>query len=108
MFLDFYAPWCIWCQRIEPVLAKLGQELGKQGPIYVGRLDCTLRENEQACISQHVHSFPTLMFYRHGDEHPFEAYNGERTVDVSCLAGRIEGVFCWGWGWWWWCCWYLF
>ena len=86
VFIDFYAPWCIWCQRLEPVLAKLGQELGQKGPIYVGRIDCTHRENEQACVSQHVHSFPSMYFYRHGDEHPFEAYHGERTVEVCVFA----------------------
>lgn len=82
VFIDFYAPWCIWCQRLEPILAKLGQELGKKGPIYVGRIDCTKSENQRPCQAQHVHSFPTMNFYRHGDEVPFEAYHGERTVEA--------------------------
>jgi thiol-disulfide isomerase/thioredoxin len=80
VFIDFYAPWCIWCQRLEPVFAKLGQEVGSKGPIFVGRIDCTKDENIDACQSQHVHSFPTMLFFRHGEEHPFESYQGERTV----------------------------
>ena len=58
--MDFYAPWCIWCQRLEPVFAKLGQELGNKGPIFVGRIDCTKSENEGACRSQHVSVFAAL------------------------------------------------
>ena len=81
VFVDFFAPWCIWCQRLQPAFAQLAEKVGSGGPIWLGKVDCTAPKNEDLCVAQHVRAFPTLLFFRHGDEHPFEAYHGKRTSD---------------------------
>ena len=45
VFVDFFAPWCIWCQRLEPVWTKMSQKLGDRGPIYAASVDCTVRQS---------------------------------------------------------------
>lgn len=86
VFVDFFAPWCIWCQRLEPVWTKMSKELGDKGPIYAASVDCTA--NAQLCASQQVRAYPTMLMFRHGDTHPFEAYHGERTSEALVERAR--------------------
>ena len=88
VFVDFFAPWCIWCQRLEPVWTKMSQQLGDKGPIYAASVDCTA--NAALCQSQQVRAYPTMLMFRHGDTHPFEAYHGERTSEA--LLARATQV----------------
>lgn len=89
ILVDFYAPWCIWCQRLHPTITQLGEKLGAGGPLWVARVDCTDDKNEKLCISQHVRAFPTLRFYRHASEHPFESYHGKRTSEQMLFRLRM-------------------
>ena len=66
---------------MHPTITQLGEKLGAGGPLWVARVDCTDDKNEKLCISQHVRAFPTLRFYRHASEHPFESYHGKRTSE---------------------------
>merc|ERR1711934_1037259 len=90
VFADFYAPWCIWCQRLAPVWDKMSVQLGDQGPIWPAKVDCTANDNDKLCRSMHVRAFPTMLMFRHGDMHPFEAYHGQRTVDA--FIDRLTNV----------------
>jgi hypothetical protein len=38
-FVDFYAPWCIWCQRLEPAWERLGETVDLEDTV-VGKVDC--------------------------------------------------------------------
>merc|ERR1719498_1457784 len=90
VFVDFYAPWCIWCQRLAPVWDKMSVQLGNRGPIWAAKVDCTSSANDALCRAMHVRAFPTMLMFRHGDMHPFEAYHGERTVEA--LMDRLRNV----------------
>ena len=86
VFVDFFAPWCIWCQRLEPVWTKMSKELGSKGPIFAASVDCTA--NAALCQAQQVRAYPTMLMFRHGDTHPFEAYHGERTSTALLERAR--------------------
>jgi len=88
VFVDFFAPWCIWCQRLEPVWTKMSQMLGDKGPIHAASVDCTA--NADLCASQHIRAYPTMLMFRHGEPHPFETYHGERTT--TALIDRVRQV----------------
>lgn len=57
-FVMFYAPWCAYCKRIEPIWAHVAQSLYNTN-IRVGRVDCTRFTN----VAQHfkINSYPTIM-----------------------------------------------
>ena len=38
MVLNFYAPWCPWCQRLEPTWEAVTQEVHKRYPESDGRI----------------------------------------------------------------------
>lgn len=86
-FVDLFAPWCVWCQRLAPTWEKFGQEVKKAGmPIGVGKVDCVAQAD--LCREQKVMAFPTLRWY-HSGEAVQPDYKMDRTVaSLTAFAKR--------------------
>ncbi|GMH43496.1 hypothetical protein BSKO_11418 [Bryopsis sp. KO-2023] len=89
VIVNFYAPWCPWCQRLEPAWEAATKEIHDKYPesdrrIRLAKVDCTI---EQALCRVHaVAGFPSIRIYRSGHDdiyvqgmHEHEAYVGDRT-----------------------------
>jgi len=77
--IDYYAPWCIWCQRLAPTWEKFAAQVKKQNlKIGVGKVDCV--EHSQLCKDERVMAFPTLRWVEDGKS-VMPDYRGDRTVD---------------------------
>lgn len=77
-FVDFDAPWCVWCQRLLPTWDKFAQEVKKQKlPLGVGRMDCMSQAD--LCRKQKIMAFPTLRWFRKGEAETPD-YKMDRTV----------------------------
>lgn len=62
--IDFYAPWCGPCLKLEPEWNKLGKLLSDEPNVRVGKVDC---ENDAWLCSRHgVRSYPSLRVYGRG------------------------------------------
>lgn len=49
--LQFYAPWCGYCKKLEPIWFEVGDELKRSGsPVRVGKMDATAYSGE--CVWQ--------------------------------------------------------
>lgn len=82
-FVDMYAPWCVWCQRLGPTWEKMAVEMKNAGmPVGVGKVDCVKEAN--LCRKQKVMAFPTLRWY-HNSEAVAPDYKMDRTV--TALVG---------------------
>ncbi|KAJ2773556.1 protein disulfide-isomerase precursor, partial [Coemansia nantahalensis] len=77
--VEFYAPWCVYCQALEPSYEMAAGVLKKDG-IPLAKVDCT--QNEDLCERMEVGGFPTLKVVEAG---AFSAYNGTREQ-----AGIVE------------------
>lgn len=77
-FIDFYAPWCIWCQRLAPTWEKLAEEVSEQGmPLGVGKVDCV--QEAQLCRQEKIMAFPTMRWFQ--EKKPvLPDYKMDRTV----------------------------
>jgi thiol-disulfide isomerase/thioredoxin len=70
-FVNFYAPWCVWCQRLEPTWEAFAEELEKldgtpdEIQVDVAKVDCVA--NRQLCADQRVMAFPTLRLFKDGE-----------------------------------------
>jgi thiol-disulfide isomerase/thioredoxin len=65
-FVDLYAPWCVWCQRLAPTWEKFAQEISAARiPVGVGKIDCV--DQADLCREQKTMAFPTLRWYHNGE-----------------------------------------
>uniref|UniRef100_A0A7S2UHW2 Thioredoxin domain-containing protein n=1 Tax=Attheya septentrionalis TaxID=420275 RepID=A0A7S2UHW2_9STRA len=64
-FIDLYAPWCVWCQRLHPTWEVFAREADDdEMPIGVGKVDCVAQQH--LCSKLRVMAFPTLRWYHKG------------------------------------------
>lgn len=73
--VEFYAPWCGHCKRLQPVWEELATEL--KGKVHVGKVDVT--ENRALGSRFDIKGFPTIKFFHGGAIYP---YKGARSKDA--------------------------
>jgi protein disulfide-isomerase-like protein len=79
-FVNFYAPWCIWCQRLEPVWEAFAEYVeNEQLPVSIVKVDCVA--SRDLCMNQRVQAFPTLRLFKDGEPQPPD-YRADRTVEA--------------------------
>jgi thiol-disulfide isomerase/thioredoxin len=81
-FVNFYAPWCIWCQRLEPVWEAFAETMDRDfrgTPVSIIKVDCV--ENRDLCMEQKIQAFPSLRMFKDGQPAPPD-YRSDRTVDA--------------------------
>uniref|UniRef100_A0A8C5L487 Protein disulfide-isomerase TMX3 n=1 Tax=Jaculus jaculus TaxID=51337 RepID=A0A8C5L487_JACJA len=87
--VDFYAPWCGHCKKLEPILNEAGLEMQNIGsPVKVGKMDAT--SYSSLALEFGVRGYPTIKPLK-GDL----AYNykGPRTKDdIIEFAHRVSGA----------------
>eukprot|EP00287_Rhodomonas_sp_CCMP768_P004389 CAMPEP_0196740402 /NCGR_PEP_ID=MMETSP1091-20130531/31598_1 /TAXON_ID=302021 /ORGANISM="Rhodomonas sp., Strain CCMP768" /LENGTH=474 /DNA_ID=CAMNT_0042085543 /DNA_START=59 /DNA_END=1483 /DNA_ORIENTATION=+ len=86
MIVNFFAPWCHWCQKLAPVWEQSSQAVVEKHPgenlIVLAKVDCTATESESLCIKYRIDAFPTILVFRKDDSGTtqHESYHGERSV----------------------------
>ncbi|CCE63888.1 hypothetical protein TPHA_0G00520 [Tetrapisispora phaffii CBS 4417] len=59
--VEFYAPWCGYCQKFKPVMEQVSKKLN--GLMNVAAVNCDLSINKRLCSEQGIEGFPTVLFY---------------------------------------------
>jgi thiol-disulfide isomerase/thioredoxin len=79
-FIDMFAPWCVWCQRLAPTWEKFAVEVVKlKMPVGIGKVDCMAQTD--LCRDEKVMAFPTLRWYESGKAITPD-YKMDRTVQA--------------------------
>lgn len=84
-FVNFYAPWCIWCQRLEPTWEAFAEEIERlegspdELQVDIARVDCVANRN--LCAQQKIMAFPTLRLLKDGQVFAPD-YKQDRTVSA--------------------------
>jgi len=79
--VNFFAPWCIWCRRLEPVYLEAASKVPSlhfHGHARLAQVDCV--ENQAFCGQQMIRAYPTLRMYKDANMKDFELFTGSRTV----------------------------
>jgi thiol-disulfide isomerase/thioredoxin len=88
IIVNFFTPWCHWCQKLEPVWEKAAAKMFETHPgderLILAKVDCTSDKSEALCTTHKIDAFPTIMVFRRDDmsDSQRERYHGERTVDA--------------------------
>lgn len=88
LLVEFYAPWCGFCQAFAPVFVKTAEILKNSGsPTQLAKVDATV-EIELAW-DHDVEGYPTLVFFDNGEP---TLYEGDRTTSsiVKWLSHHIS------------------
>ncbi len=62
VLVDFWAPWCSYCRRLEPVYGKIAEQYGDR--ITVAKLN--IDEESALADAERIEVSPTLVLYRDG------------------------------------------
>lgn len=82
--VEFYAPWCGHCKRLQPIWEELATEL--KGEVSVGKVDVT--ENRPLGSRFDIKGFPTIKFFHEGEVYP---YKGARSKDA--FVAYVKGGY---------------
>ncbi|KAH8289853.1 hypothetical protein KR054_011988 [Drosophila jambulina] len=84
----FYAPWCGFCQRLEPEYARAAEMVkDDEPPIKLAKIDCT-EAGKEICNKYDIKSYPTLKIFSQDGE--FKDYKGPRKADAIAKYMRFE------------------
>ncbi len=64
VLVDFWAPWCMPCQMMAPVLEELSKHL--DGKLQIAKVDTEITENQKIAIQYQIQSIPNLKLFKNG------------------------------------------
>ncbi|EFN59158.1 hypothetical protein CHLNCDRAFT_138016 [Chlorella variabilis] len=69
LVVNFFAPWCPWCQRLGPTWEATTEEIHNRYPesdgrIRLAKVDCTAEVD--LCRKHYITAFPSIRIFRHG------------------------------------------
>jgi protein disulfide-isomerase A4 len=78
VFIEFYAPWCGHCKKLEPVYNKLAKAMKAQKEIVIAKIDATA--NDVPGLFK-VEGFPTMYYLLPGKKTDPIKFEGGRDLD---------------------------
>lgn len=80
VLIEFYAPWCGHCKKMEPDYLALGKKYKGEKNLVIAKMDATA--NDVPNESYKVEGFPTIYFSpSNNKQNPVKFEGGDRTVD---------------------------
>lgn len=86
VLVEFYAPWCGHCKRLEPEFEKASEELDGTGSV-LGKVDATIEKELGERFK--VEGYPTLKLFRSGTSSPYEG--GRSAQDIVTFMKKQAG-----------------
>lgn len=62
VLVEFSAPWCVYCRRIEPVFKKIAEQFADS--LVIGQVN--IDDHPALASSEQIEVIPTFLFYKNG------------------------------------------
>lgn len=91
VLVEFYAPWCGHCKKLEPVFKELAKKLKPVDTLVIAKLDATTNDVEGV----DTEGFPTIKLWRADNKDVPIDYDGDRDVDsfIVWLEEKVTHAF---------------
>ncbi len=64
VLVDFWAPWCMPCRMMAPILDELAEEMG--GRLKIAKVDTENPVNQDLAIKYQIQSIPNMKLFKGG------------------------------------------
>lgn len=64
VLVDFWAPWCVPCQMMAPILDELADEL--DGQLKIAKVNTEEAENQDLAMQYQIQSIPNMKLFKNG------------------------------------------
>ncbi len=65
VLVDFWAPWCMPCRMMSPILDELAEELA--GKVKIAKVNTEEPENQDLAIRYQIQSIPNMKLFKNGE-----------------------------------------
>lgn len=62
VLVEFWAPWCVYCRRIAPVMSRLSEQF--EGVLHIGQVN--IDQEPLLAEKERIEVIPTLVLYQDG------------------------------------------
>ncbi|XP_067138562.1 protein disulfide-isomerase A4-like [Centruroides vittatus] len=78
ILLEFYAPWCQHCKKLEPVYKKLAKKFVNNKNLMIAKIDATANDYPE---KYQIKGYPTIYYIPAFNKENLIAYEGSRELD---------------------------